>query len=43
MVFHETDIPRIAGWLFTDRRWDYGQVEKFGSHAGQLEPGDGVQ
>ena len=23
--------------------WDYEQVKKFGSHAGQLEPGDGVQ
>jgi transposase len=29
-------------WMWR-KRWDYEQVKKFGSHAGQLEPGDGVQ
>jgi transposase len=29
-------------WMWR-KGWDYEQVKKFGSHAGQLEPGDGVQ
>ncbi len=29
-------------WMWL-KGWDYEQVKKFGSHAGQLEPGDGVQ
>jgi transposase len=29
-------------WMWR-KRWDYEQVKKFGSHAGQLEPGDGVR
>jgi transposase len=29
-------------WMWR-KGWDYQQVKKFGSHAGQLGPGDGVQ
>ena len=29
-------------WMWR-KGWDYEQVKKFGSHAGQLETGDGVQ
>jgi transposase len=29
-------------WMWR-KGWDYEQVKKFGSHAGKLEPGDGVQ
>jgi len=29
-------------WMWR-KGWDYEQVKKFGSHAGQLGPGDGVQ
>ena len=29
-------------WMWR-KGWDYGQVKKFGSHAGQLETGHGVQ
>ena len=29
-------------WMWR-KGWDYEQVKKFGSHAGQLEPGDGVR
>jgi hypothetical protein len=28
-------------WMWR-KGWDYEQSRKFGSHAGQLEPGDGV-
>ena len=29
-------------WMWR-KGWDYEQVKKFGSHAGKLGPGDGVQ
>jgi transposase len=29
-------------WMWR-KDWDYAQWKKFGSHAGQLEPGRGVQ
>ena len=29
-------------WMWR-KEWDYEHVTKFGSHAGQLETGDGVQ
>jgi transposase len=29
-------------WMWR-KGWDYEQVKKFGSHAGQLGPGRGVQ
>ena len=29
-------------WMWR-KGWDYEQVKKFGSHAGKLETGDGVQ
>jgi transposase len=29
-------------WMWR-KGWDYEQVKKFGSHAGKLELGDGVQ
>jgi transposase len=29
-------------WMWR-KGWDYQQVKKFGSHAGQLGTGDGVQ
>jgi transposase len=39
-------MPRRLGvrlyWMWR-RGWDYEQLEKFGSHAGQLGPGHGVQ
>jgi transposase len=33
----------IALYWMWRKRWDYEQVKKFGSHAGQLGPGRGVQ
>jgi len=33
----------IALYWMWRKEWDYERVKKFGSHAGQLEPGDGVQ
>jgi transposase len=32
----------IGYWMWR-KGWDYERVKKFGSHAGQLEPGRGVQ
>ena len=33
----------IALYWMWRKGWDYEQLRKFGSHAGQLETGDGVQ
>ena len=33
----------IALYWMWRKGWDYERVKKFGSHAGQLEPGHGVQ
>jgi hypothetical protein len=33
----------IALYWMSRKGWDYERVKKFGSHAGQLEPGRGVQ